>query len=210
MLARCSVITQRAFSKDRIASRWRRADPNRYWRAQNNLPANDEDHGPLTELPDYSYINGESARMSTSQRKTYDFNASVVRRIHELDSELAQAKAIYAEKIASSMADYTTTVNIAKQIQTVASKTSTSLFKKKSTPSISQSHEHSLQPNLLNALRDASTYNEAYKEVVDPVGAIVPNNLMNIERPPYKRTGERRRYHKVFTLRAPKLHMFPR
>jgi len=119
---------------------------------------------------------------------------------------------MHAEKIASNIADYTATVDIAKRIQTTSSRTarSPSANKRKPTPSISYPYENSLQPNLLNALRDATTYNEAYEEVVDPVGSIVPNNLMNIDRPPYKRTGERRRYHKVFTLRTPKLHMFPR
>ena len=154
----------------------------------------------------------EPSHLSTSQRKKYDFNASVVHRIHELDKELTKAKAMYAEKIASTMADYNSTVQIAKHIQTPSSSPSmnTQLLNKKATPSISQSNEYSLQPNLLNALRESATYNEAYEEVVDPVGAIVPNKLMSIERPPYKRTGERRRYHKVFTLRTPRLRMFPR
>ena len=122
---------------------------------------------------------------------------------------------MYAEKIASTMVDYNTTVKIAKHIATPSSsRTATTpesqSVDKKATPSISYPNEYSLQPNLLNALPNATTYNEAYEEVVDPVGAIVPNKLMSIERPPYKRTGERRRYHKVFTLRTPKLHMFPR
>ena len=34
MLARWSVITKRGFSKDLLASRWKRSDPNRYWRVQ--------------------------------------------------------------------------------------------------------------------------------------------------------------------------------
>jgi hypothetical protein len=119
---------------------------------------------------------------------------------------------MYEEKIASTMADYKTTVQRAKHIQTPSSSTITNIqsLNKKATPSISQSNDYSLQPNLLNALRETTTYNEAYKEVVDPVGAIVPNKLMSIARPPYKRTGERRRYHKIFTLRTPKLRMFPR
>jgi hypothetical protein len=119
---------------------------------------------------------------------------------------------MYAEKIASTMADYDSTVQIAKHIQTPTSSTKTNIqsLTKKATPSISNPNEYSLQPNLLNALREATTYNEAYEEAVDPVGAIVPNKLMSIERPPYKRVGERRRYHKVFTLRAPRLRMFPR
>jgi hypothetical protein len=119
---------------------------------------------------------------------------------------------LYAEKIASTMADYNATVQIAKHIQTPSSSTKTDIqsVAKKATPSISEPNEYSLQPNLLNALREATTYNEAYEEAVDPVGAIVPNKLMNIERPPYKHTGERRRYHKIFTLRTPRLRMFPR
>lgn len=111
------------------------------------------------------------------------------------------------------MADYNKTVEIAKHIQTSPSsrtKTLGQTLKKPATPSISQSNEYSMQPNLLNALREATTYNEAYEEVVDPVGAIVPDKLMNIDRPPYKRTGERRRYHKVFKLRTPVVRMFPR
>ncbi len=34
MLARCSAFTKRTFSKDSLATRWKRSDPNRYWRAQ--------------------------------------------------------------------------------------------------------------------------------------------------------------------------------
>jgi hypothetical protein len=196
---------------------------------RHNLPKDDEEHGPLANLPDYSYLSkylftkkiiisfvfildGEPSHLSASQRKKYDFNASVVRRIHELDAELTKAKKLYAEKIASTMVDYNTTVQIAKHIQTPSSSAKTNIqsLDKKATPSISHANEYSLQPNLLNALREATTYNEAYEEAVDPVGAIVPNKLMNIERPPYKRTGERRRYHKVFTLRTPRLRMFPR
>ncbi|CAF2395130.1 unnamed protein product [Rotaria sp. Silwood2] len=212
MLARCSIVAKRAFSKDLLANRWKRSDPNRYWRAQHKLPKDDEEHGPLTDLPDYSYLNGEPSHLSTSQRKKYDFNASVVHHIHQLDAELTHAKKLYAKKIESTMTDYNTTVQIAQHIKTPSSSKQTKIqpLEKKATPSISYPNEYSLQPNLLNALREATNYNEAYKEVVDPVGAIVPDKLMNIERPPYKHTGERRRYHKVFTLRTPKLRMFPR
>ncbi len=157
-------------------------------------------------------LDNEPSHLSTLQRKKYDFNASVVHRIHQLDGELTKAKMMYAEKIASTMADYKTTVQIAKHIQTPSSSTKMNIqsLNKNATPSISQANEYSLQPNLLNALRETRTYNEAFEEVVDPVGAIVPDKLMNIERPPYKRTGERRRYHKIFTLRAPRIRMFPR
>lgn len=151
--------------------------------------------------------------MSTAQRKRYDFNASVVRRIHELDSELTKAKAMYADKISSTMAEYNKTVQIAKHIQTTtksSSNANTQLSEKKARASLSQPNEYSLQPNLLNSLREAPTYNEAYEEVVDPVGAIVPDKLMSIERPPYKRTGERRRYDKVFKIRTPTVRMFPK
>ena len=158
-------------------------------------------------------LDNEPSHLSKTQRQKYDFNASVVHRIHELDAELAKAKTMYAEKIASTMAEYDKTVEIAKHIQTSPSTSQTALpqsMKKPATASISQSNDYSLQPNLLNALRDARTYNEAFEEVVDPVGAIVPNKLIDIQRPPYKRTGERRRYHKVFKLRAPNIRMFPR
>ena len=114
------------------------------------------------------------------------------------------------------MADYQRTVDVAHQIKT-PSKSSTSLKNAEALspetspkPSITYPNEYSFQPNLLNALREAKTYNEAFEEVVDPVGSIVPEKLMNIERPPYKRTGERRRYHHIFRLRTPKLRMFPR
>lgn len=159
-----------------------------------------------------SLLDNEPSHLSTTQRRRYDFNASAVHRIHELDAELTKAKSLYAEKIASAMADYNTTAQIAKHIQASPSspKASVQSLDKKATPSISQSNEYSLQPNLLNALRETTTYNEAFEEVVDPVGAIVPNKLMNIERPPYKREGERRRYHKIFKLRTPHLRMFPR
>jgi hypothetical protein len=110
------------------------------------------------------------------------------------------------------MADYNKTVQIAKHIETPSSSKEATVnsFDKQTKPSISYPNEYSLQPNLLNALREKTTYNEAYEEVVDPVGAIVPNKLMNIERPPYKRTGERRRYHKIFKIRTPTIRMFPR
>lgn len=123
---------------------------------------------------------------------------------------------MYAEKIASTMDEYKKSAEAAEHIQTPSSHTdmqSTSPSPLKTTeakPSLSFPHEYSFQPNLLNALRDAKTYNEAYQEVVDPVGAIVPEKLMSIERPSYKRTGERRRYQKVFKLRIPKIRMFPR
>ncbi|UJR28419.1 hypothetical protein I4U23_009659 [Adineta vaga] len=211
MLARCSIVTKRAFSKDLLPSRWKRSDSNRYWRAQHNLPKDDDEHGPLADLPDYSYLNNEPSHLSTVQRKKYDFNASIVRRVHELDAELTEAKRLYAEKITSAMADYDKTVQIAKHIKTsrkanIQRKTE----QHQALPSISSSNEYSFQPNLLNALRENTTYNEAYKEVVDPVGAIVPNKLMSIERPPYKHTGERRRFHKVFTIRTPRVRMFPK
>ncbi|CAF0741488.1 unnamed protein product [Adineta steineri] len=212
MLSSCSLITKRAFSKDLLASQWKRADPNRYWRAQHKLPKDDQEHGPLAELPDYSYLNSEPSHLSTVQRKRYDFNSSVVHRIHELDAELTKAKALYAEKITSTMTDYNKTVQIAKHIATPSSSEIVNVksLNKAAKPSISHPNDYSLQPNLLNALREAKSYNEAYEEVVDPVGAIVPNKLMHIERPPYKRTGERRRYHKIFALRTPKVRVFPR
>ena len=158
-------------------------------------------------------IDGEPSHLSAKQRKQYDFNASVVHRIHELDAELSQAKTMYAEKIKSTMNEYHRTAEVAQHIKAASSspkKTDTSSSSTINKPSLSQPHAYSLQPNLLNALREGKTYNEAYAEVVDPVGAIVPDKLMSIDRPPYKRTGERRRYHKVFTLRIPKLRMFPR
>ena len=161
-----------------------------------------------------SILDGEPAQLSAVQRKNYDFNAAVVHRIHELDAELSKAKSLYAEKIASTMADYTTTVSAAEHMATASKSAAAAqrqpLHGATVQSSLSRPHEYSMQPNLLNALRDASTYNEAYEEAIDPVGAIVPDKLMNIERPPYKRTGERRRYHKVFTLRTPRLQMFPR
>lgn len=160
----------------------------------------------------FSSLDGEPSHLSVAQRKKYDFNESVVRRIHELDAELTEAKAMYAKKIETTMAGYNKTVDIVKHIRTPSSstKSTTKTADQKAIPSISYPNEFSLQPNLLNALRDATTYNEAYSEVVDPVGAIVPNKLMSIERPPYKRTGERRRYQKIFTIRTPKIRMFPR
>ena len=110
------------------------------------------------------------------------------------------------------MADYQKTAQVAKQIQTRSSSK-----KSDASPSVkpvegakSPAYDYSFQPNLLKSLRDAKSYNEAFEEVVDPVGAIVPDKLMSIERPPFKRTGERRRFHKVFTLRTPRLRMFPR
>ena len=160
----------------------------------------------------FFFLDNEPSHLSSAQRKKYDFNASVVHRIHELDAELSKAKSLYAEKIASTITDYNSSVQIAKHIQTPTSskKVKVPSFNQKATPSISSPNEYSFQPNLLNALQETTSYNEAYEEVVDPVGAIVPDKLMNIERPPYKHTGERRRYHKVFKLRTPKLRMFPR
>ena len=164
-------------------------------------------------IPFFSQLDGEPAPLSAVQRKNYDFNAAVVHRIHELDAELSKAKSLYAEKIASTMTDYTTTVSVAKHMATPSKSAAAQrqpLHGATAQSSLSRPHEYSMQPNLLNALRDATTFNEAYKEAIDPVGAIVPDKLMNIERPPYKRTGERRRYHKVFTLRTPRLQLFPR
>ncbi|CAF1087526.1 unnamed protein product [Adineta ricciae] len=214
MLSRYSLNITRAFSKHFLNTQWKRSDPNRYWRVQHNLPKDDEEHGPLADLPDYSYLNGEPSHLSPVQRKKYDFNASVVRRIHELDAELAEAKRLYADKIASAMTDYNKTAQMANRIKTPNSSTKVTARATKeqhqAISSISSPNEYSFQPNLLNALREKATYNEAFEEVVDPVGAIVPNKLMSIERPPYKRTGERRRFHKVFKIRTPRLRMFPR
>ena len=119
---------------------------------------------------------------------------------------------MYAEKIASTVSEYQTTAQVAQQIQTRSSskKKDVTTLNKTVDGTKNPAHEYSFQPNLLKALREAKSYNEAFKEVVDPVGAIVPDKLMSIDRPPYKRTGERRRYHRVFTLRVPKLRMFPR
>lgn len=195
------------------------------------MPNNDEDHGPLAHLPDYSYLSkfdssfqpktkrirrgsfldGEPSRLSGQQKKNYEFNASIVRRVHELDHELTQAKKMYAEKIASTMSEYERTVAVAEQIRSRPSKTNENVTSKVSAkPSIRNLNEFSSQPHLLNALRDAKTYNEAFEEVVDPVGSIVPNKLMKIDRPNYKHTGDRRRQQKIFRLRTPTLRMFPR
>lgn len=159
-----------------------------------------------------SCVDGEPSHFSTQQRKKYDFNAGVVRRIHELDAELNDAKRLYAEKISSAMADYNKTADIANRMKTPGAPTKSSARRAEPQPraSLSSPNEYSLQPNLLNALREKATYNEAFEEVVDPVGDIVPNKLMSIERPSYKRTGERRRFHKVFTNRTPRLRLFPR
>ena len=126
---------------------------------------------------------------------------------------MAEAKRLFAEKVASSMNEYEQSLELAERIKTTTSKQKPIErieLQASTKPSISSPNEYSLQPGLLNALRDAKSYNEAFEEVVDPVGAIIPNKLMDIQRPPYKRTGERRRYHKVFKLRVPHLRMFPR
>jgi hypothetical protein len=157
-------------------------------------------------------LDGEPSHLSTTQRKKYEFNANVVRRIHQLDAELTEAKTMYAEEIASTMADYEKTVQIANRIKTPSSskKVDISTSNVNAHSSTIHRHEYSFQPNVLNSLRQSETYNEAYEEAVDPVGAIVPNKLMNIEQTPHKRAWDRRRFHKIFTLRTPKLRMFPK
>ena len=120
---------------------------------------------------------------------------------------------MYAEKIASTMSEYQRSAAAAEQIRMPSRSAKASANASSSVtakPSISHPNDYSLQPHLLNALRDGQTYTEAFTEVVDPVAEIVPNKLMHIERPPYNRTGERRRQQKIFRLRAPTLRMFPR
>lgn len=136
-----------------------------------------------------------------------------MRRIHQLDHELNEAKRMYAERIAHSVDEYRKSAEIGLQLKTKSSNkdvVTTQNLDIKSRSSIGQPHDYSHQPNMLNALRNANSYNEAFSEVVDPVGAIVPDQLMNIERPPYKKTGDRRRFQRVFTLRTPRKGIFPR
>ncbi|CAF0830394.1 unnamed protein product [Didymodactylos carnosus] len=209
MLSRLCFIQSRSFSVTCVYLL-----PNRYWRIENKLPKHDSQYGPLTDLPDYSYLDGQPTPMNGKTRRRLEWNKTIVHRIHELDAELKAAQDKYAQKIQQAVDEYSNVVEISTRLKSPQLSAEKKWEKENildtvPRPSIIYPNRNSAQPHMLNALKDATTYNEAFEEVIDPVGKIVPNHLANTKRPNSK-INDRRKWHSPTKVRGRKVYMFPR
>ncbi|XP_075165963.1 mitochondrial ribosomal protein L52 [Haematobia irritans] len=62
------------------------------WREGNGLPANPNSFGPLTNLPDYTYLDGRPTPMGSNQRKRLIKQQEIAAKIVTLSKELDMAK----------------------------------------------------------------------------------------------------------------------
>ncbi|XP_034106813.1 large ribosomal subunit protein mL52 [Drosophila nasuta] len=63
------------------------------WRADRGLTENPNAFGPLTNLPDYTYLDGRATPLGSNQKKRLLKQQEVAAKIVELSSELEFAKA---------------------------------------------------------------------------------------------------------------------
>ncbi|XP_064544166.1 large ribosomal subunit protein mL52 [Drosophila montana] len=62
------------------------------WRAGKGLPENPNAFGPLTNLPDYTYLDGRTTPLGSNQKKRLTKQQEIAAKIVELSSELDFAK----------------------------------------------------------------------------------------------------------------------
>ncbi|XP_030556067.1 39S ribosomal protein L52, mitochondrial [Drosophila novamexicana] len=62
------------------------------WRAGKGLPENPNAFGPLTNMPDYTYLDGRTTPLGSNQKKRLMKQQEIAAKIVELSSELDFAK----------------------------------------------------------------------------------------------------------------------
>ncbi|XP_013112560.2 large ribosomal subunit protein mL52 [Stomoxys calcitrans] len=62
------------------------------WREEKGLPANPNAYGPLSNLPDYTYLDGRATPMGSNQRKRIVKQQEIAAKIVTLNKELDMAK----------------------------------------------------------------------------------------------------------------------
>ncbi|XP_011187324.1 39S ribosomal protein L52, mitochondrial [Zeugodacus cucurbitae] len=66
------------------------------WREQNGLPGNPNAFGPLTNLPDYTFLDGRPTPLGSNQKRRLKKQQEIAAKIVTLSSELDFAKERYA------------------------------------------------------------------------------------------------------------------
>ena len=67
------------------------------WRIKNGLPTHRNDYGPLTDLPDWSYVDGTPGKLGSGQIKRLKKNEEVTEKILRSISELDLAVGLSAQ-----------------------------------------------------------------------------------------------------------------
>ncbi|XP_017836626.1 39S ribosomal protein L52, mitochondrial [Drosophila busckii] len=75
------------------------------WRAAKGLPENPNAFGPLTNLPDYTYLDGRTTPLGSNQKKRLLKQQEIATKIVELSSELEFAKKRHAQLKAKAQAE---------------------------------------------------------------------------------------------------------
>ncbi|XP_064641504.1 large ribosomal subunit protein mL52-like [Lineus longissimus] len=70
------------------------------WRIKHGLPRHPNAHGPLVDLPDYTYLDGRPTPLTFGQRKRRDLQIDYSERIMKLLNEIDTTEKIYNEKMA--------------------------------------------------------------------------------------------------------------
>lgn len=78
---------------------------NQHWREDHGLPLNPNSDGPLTNLPDYSFVDGRTTPLGTNQKKRIEHQQEIARKMVSAIKELDYAKKRHAEMKASKEAE---------------------------------------------------------------------------------------------------------
>ncbi|XP_041375512.1 39S ribosomal protein L52, mitochondrial-like [Gigantopelta aegis] len=65
------------------------------WRVERGLPENNNRYGPLTDLPDYSFVDGRPTPIGRGQLRRKQTNLELAKRIQKLVGEVNFAKERY-------------------------------------------------------------------------------------------------------------------
>ncbi|XP_065368662.1 large ribosomal subunit protein mL52 [Calliphora vicina] len=67
------------------------------WREEQGLPANPNEFGPLTNLPDYTFLDGRPTPMGSNQKKRIIKQQEIAAKIVTMSKELDSAKQRYKQ-----------------------------------------------------------------------------------------------------------------
>ncbi|XP_055917099.1 39S ribosomal protein L52, mitochondrial [Eupeodes corollae] len=76
-----------------------------HWREENGLPLNPNSYGPLTNLPDYSYVDGRPTPLGTNQKKRVQHQQEIARKMVSALKELDYAKQRFVDMKSSKEAE---------------------------------------------------------------------------------------------------------
>ncbi|XP_055856847.1 39S ribosomal protein L52, mitochondrial [Episyrphus balteatus] len=76
-----------------------------YWREDHGLPTNPNSEGPLTNLPDYSFVDGRITPLGTNQKKRIQHQQEIARKMVTAIKELDYAKKRFVDMKASKEAE---------------------------------------------------------------------------------------------------------